>query len=974
MRARVKSIRLIGLGILLVLSFCVILSAQTEADPAQAWGWGRNVDGQVGDGSTEQRNGPVQVSNMADATAVSGGTKHSLAIRTDKTVWAWGDNSNGRLGDGTTNPSQVPIPVTSLADVDGISAGNAHSLALKGDDTVWSWGANDWGQLGDGTTDDRHAPVQVTNLTGVKAVSAGYQFSLALKKDGTVWGWGNNHRGQLGTGETSTREETPVRVGTLSGIIAIAAGGEYSLALKNDGTIWACGYNFRGQLGDGTNQQRETPVQVSNLTDAVEIAAGSEFSMARDENNDVWAWGYGEFGQLGNGSRDGSRVPVMVLNLSDIAAVSCGWIHSLAVANGGEIWGWGKNSFGQLGFGSTSQGQFDEPAVSIVYRDPAIIDAGNWHSLSVGGRVPDCQVTCIADVSPTTGFVPLQVGFSATATPTDCVKEPEYRWTFGDGDDSNDQNTVHTYTWDGTFTWTLTVKADGKTCTQTGTITVSDPTCVLTCNATAAPTSGQVPLAVTFSATSTTLNCTGEPAYYWQFGDGWVATGKDVNHTYETAGYYDWTMTASVEGKTCFTTGPVVVQSPPCALQCNGIASPNSGSWPLEVDFTGWSNVVGCQGDPSYAWEFGDGGTSSEQNPTHTYTAAGNYTWRLTVTVDGVTCTASSVVAVTEHCSVTCSAIVTNASGEAPWTVSFEGVSTSTNCSGQANYNWDFGDGSQTINSQFTDHTYTMPGTFTWTLTVTQDTDTCTQTGTVDILQPPCHLSCSGRASPISGEAPLAVSFTGSATADNCEDTPAFIWQFGDGENSILQNPTHVYPTRGTYFWTLTVLADGLECMQTGTIDVSGPPCVVTCQASASPTCGIAPMTVSFTGSAELTDCIMDADYFWEFGDGEVSSEQNPEHTYQVLGDYTWTLSVFVEGEICTVTGSVLVTLDGVGCLPGDCDLNGIVTIGEVQKVIRMHLRLDPVGCGADCNGDGIISIGELQKVINAHLRIPTSC
>ncbi len=961
-------------GCLLILSLLLTLAAAAQGkDGAQAWGWGKNDDGQVGDGSTDQRNGPVQVSNMTDAVSIGGGRKHSLVSRADKTVWAWGNNDNGRLGDGTTDPSPTPIQVTGLTNVDAIAAGDDFSLALKGDKTVWTWGDNEWGQLGDGTTDDRHAPVPVTSLTGVKDITGGYEFSLALKEDGTVWGWGANYRGQLGTGDTSSREKTPVRVGTLTGIVAIAVGATHGLALKNDGTVWAWGRNNSGQLGDGTNVQRETPVQVSGLTDVVEIAAHYEHSMARLEDGFVWAWGDGSHGQLGDGTRTDRWEPVKVINIADITKIACGSNYSLAVKGDGTLWGWGRNTDGQLGLGNTSQGQWDYPVLSVVYRDPEVLEAGNWHSLALGGRIPDCQVTCTADVSPTTGFFPLQVSFFATATATDCITGPEYHWSSGNGDESDEQNTDFTYTRAGTYTWNLTVTVDGQTCTQTGTITVSDPVCVLTCDATAAPTSGQVPLEVTFSATSTTLNCTGEPTYYWQFGEGDVFTGKDVTHTYDSPDTYTWSMTASVDGETCIKTGSIVVLGPPCDLTCFGLAGPNTGPWPLEVQFQGSANPVNCQGDPTYFWEFGDGTTSAEQNPVYTYPAAGVYTWELTVTIDGRTCTTSSTVNVTEHCSVTCSAVVTNPSGQAPWTVSFEGNSTSTNCSGQTNYHWDFGDG-QSVNNQSPDHTYTTAGTYTWILTVTQDTDTCTQTGSVDILLPDCLLSCSATAAPVSGEAPLAVAFTGSATAENCIGTPVFHWQFGDGRSSTQQNPTHTYDVRGDYTWILTVDVDDQSCVQTGVISVSGPPCVVTCEASASPLCGIAPMTVSFSGSATATDCIMPPAYFWEFGDGEVSPDLNPEHTYQVQGEYEWTFTVFVEDEICTITGSILVTLDGVGCLPGDCDLNGTVTIGEVQKVIRMHLRLDPVGCGADCNGDGIISIGELQKVINAHLRIPSSC
>ena len=125
-----------------------------------------------------------------------------------------------------------------------ISGGGYHSLALKKDGTVWAWGHNEYGQLGDGTqTLGRLTPVQVSGLSGVIAIAAGEYHSLALKSDGTVWAWGGNYEGQLGDGTTNNKL-TPVQVSGLSGVIAIAASYRHSLALKSDGTVWAWGSNW----------------------------------------------------------------------------------------------------------------------------------------------------------------------------------------------------------------------------------------------------------------------------------------------------------------------------------------------------------------------------------------------------------------------------------------------------------------------------------------------------------------------------------------------------------------------------------------------------------------------------------------------------------------------------------------------------------------------------------------------------------
>ncbi|MBC7943236.1 fibronectin type III domain-containing protein [Candidatus Saccharibacteria bacterium] len=204
------------------------------------------------------------------------------------------------------------VPTTST------SAGSNHSLALRADGTVWAWGYNAYGQLGDATNTQRNVPVQVKDaagtgfLSGVTAIDAGSNHSLALKTDGTVWAWGGNDQGQLGNGTINTQYK-PVQVkdaagtGFLSGVTAISIGAYYSLALRTDGTVWAWGYNANGQLGDGTVTQRNVPVQVKSaggtswLTGVTKITSGQYHSLALKSDGTLWAWGWNGNGQLGIG-------------------------------------------------------------------------------------------------------------------------------------------------------------------------------------------------------------------------------------------------------------------------------------------------------------------------------------------------------------------------------------------------------------------------------------------------------------------------------------------------------------------------------------------------------------------------------------------------------------------------------------------------------------------------------------------------
>lgn len=320
------------------------------------WTWGYNGTGQLGDGTTTDRYSPVQVLGLAGMWRLATGTGHSLALGGDGTVWAWGYNDRGQLGDGTSTQRNTPAQVPSLDNVKMIAAGNSYSLAVKTDGTVWTWGDNTYGQLGDGTTKDQVSPVQVVGLSDVIAVAGGCfnTHTLALKSDGTVWAWGDSSFGQLGDG-TTTSHVTPQQVPGLSGIVAIAAGDAHSLALKDDGTVWAWGCNTYGQLGDDSTVQRDSPVQVDGLAGVTGIAASTYrgFSLAVRNDGTVWAWGWNVYGQLGDGTITNRTVPVQVVGLADVCAVVAGSFHSLAVKRDGTLWAWGDNAIGELGDGTT---------------------------------------------------------------------------------------------------------------------------------------------------------------------------------------------------------------------------------------------------------------------------------------------------------------------------------------------------------------------------------------------------------------------------------------------------------------------------------------------------------------------------------------------------------------------------------------------------------------------------------------------
>jgi len=342
------------------------------------WAWGNNTYGQLGRGKPHDRSTPLPVVNVGEVRALSVGVHHSVALKPDGTVWHWG---------GTTD-HLTPARVEGLEAVVAVAAQVGRTLVVKGDGTVWGWGDNMFGELGDGTRRERTTTLtQASALSGVVAVAAGWRHTLALKADGTVWAWGSNDSGQLGDGIGPDPDPrlveprlTPGPVVHLEGVVAVAAGGYHSLALKADGTVWAWGSNSAGQLGDGTDEYRVAPVQVAGLGGVVAVSAGSGHSLALKADGSLWAWGSGLHGQVGDGFLLSRQRPVRVSTLSGVVAMCAGVRHSVAVKADGSLWAWGGNDSGQLG-NTTTAAYSTLPRKLSDFSGGAAVSCGWSHSV-----------------------------------------------------------------------------------------------------------------------------------------------------------------------------------------------------------------------------------------------------------------------------------------------------------------------------------------------------------------------------------------------------------------------------------------------------------------------------------------------------------------------------------------------------------------------------------------------------------------
>jgi uncharacterized repeat protein (TIGR02543 family) len=303
--------------------------------------WGKNSNGQLGDGTTTDRNVPTEITSRFSLTAgdkitsLSLGQDHSSALSATGRVFMWGFNSSGQLGNGTNTNRNVPTEITSRFSLDAgdriisLSLGTSHSAALSSTGRVFMWGENWAGQLGDGTTTDRNVPTEITSrfsLTAgdkITSLSLGFYHSSALSATGRVFMWGENWAGQLGDGTTTDRNvptEITSRFSLTAGdkITSLSLGKDHSSALSATGRVFMWGFNSFGQLGNGTNTNRNVPTEITSRfsLDAgdkiTSLSLGFYHSSALSATGRVFMWGYNLYGQLGDGTSNNRNVPTEI--------------------------------------------------------------------------------------------------------------------------------------------------------------------------------------------------------------------------------------------------------------------------------------------------------------------------------------------------------------------------------------------------------------------------------------------------------------------------------------------------------------------------------------------------------------------------------------------------------------------------------------------------------------------------------------
>jgi alpha-tubulin suppressor-like RCC1 family protein len=335
----------------------------------QLWSWGFGGNGRLGNAQVTDRSTPV--TTFAGGTnwkQVSSGGSHTAAIKTDGTLWTWGPGTNGQLGNGVTT-GNISTPVTTFAGGTNwkqVSSGGDYVSAIKTDGTLWVWGSGNAGRLGNAQTTNISTPVTTfAGGTNWKQVSAGGDFTAAIKTDGTLWTWGNGGNGRLGNAQTTNRS-TPVT--TFAGGTnwkQVSSGRDHTAAIKTDGTLWTWGAGVDNSfassplLGTNDTTDRSTPVTTfAGGTNWKQVSAGGFHTSAIKTDGTLWVWGNGASGRLGNANVINRSTPVTTFaggnNWKQVDCTAPGTNHTAAIKTDGTLWTWGYGGSGRLGNAQTT--------------------------------------------------------------------------------------------------------------------------------------------------------------------------------------------------------------------------------------------------------------------------------------------------------------------------------------------------------------------------------------------------------------------------------------------------------------------------------------------------------------------------------------------------------------------------------------------------------------------------------------------
>jgi PKD repeat protein len=769
------------------------------------------------------------------------------------------------------------------------------------------------------------------------------------------WEW--NYGDGSANGTTPTPSHQFTHVGTYTVTLTVGNDGGYSTCT---GTISVLDANpVASFTTNTTNGDLPLTVQFTNTSTGANITGCQwtfgDGNVSTSSNPVHTFYKYGSYSVTLTVTNDGGsslpysktitvldQAPVAKFNVNTSSGNVPMTVAFTNVSTGANITGWTWN-FGD-GTNSTATNPTHKYTVAGTYTANLTVtnDGGSSTSASKTITVNTVPIAANFTGSPTSGDASLAVTFTDLSVGSGIDL---WQWNFGDGSanvsTTSSTNPSHTFSSYGNYTVTLTVTntaGSSSTLQRVNYITVWDAKPVA--NFTGNVTSGAVPLTVLFTDHSTGANIT---LWQWSFGDGssnvTSATSTNPIHTYNATGKYTVMLTVTNDGgsstltRTTYITVSAVATPTPTATAtptptpvANFTASPTSGNAPLTVTFTNKSTGPGIT---SLLWTFGDGNTSTAQNPTDIYSTPGVYNVSLKATNGGGSNTKTITSCITVHNATPVASFTSNVtSGDEPLNVKFYDTSTGSDITG---WQWSFGDNSSNATTQDPVHTYNSSGSYTVTLTVTNDGGSSTKkiVNYITVIHntPPV---ASFTYTPTNGYAPLTVQFTDTSTGNNINQ---WSWSFGDSSPvNNLQNPSHTYANPGTYTVTMAAANDGgsSNAPQQQVVVVSIPP--PTAAFTANTTSGHDPLSVQFTNQSTgmaITGIL------WNFGDGGSSISSNPVHTYTSDGTFTVTLTVTNAGGSNMSTETNYITV--VPNAPPAASFTGSPTSGSYPLTVSFH-------------------------------------
>jgi len=344
-------------------------------ESASLYCWGRNDQGQVGDGTTSDRALPVAVGTNLKWRAVSAGRAHSCAITTDGATYCWGSSIAGQLGSDTLGTMTAPFRIEKAPPFVKVSSGETHTCAITTGGKLYCWGENLHGELGSSVISKYAAVAQVAPQLTWARVSAGLHNTCAITIDGKLYCWGLNNGGGIGVEADDACDvdgegglcALPLRQPADSlRFSVVATGVTHSCAIAGDGVLYCWGSNEQGQLGSGFREPLG-PTPVTGEQRWIAVSAGKDFTCALTKGGVAQCWGAGDDGQLAGGAAD-ATVPAPVAGSVRFTSITSGTAHTCALSTDHLVYCWGSNGNGQLGTGGRKR-SFEPARLMFAAKD-----------------------------------------------------------------------------------------------------------------------------------------------------------------------------------------------------------------------------------------------------------------------------------------------------------------------------------------------------------------------------------------------------------------------------------------------------------------------------------------------------------------------------------------------------------------------------------------------------------------------------